>query len=170
MTHTEILEKLLLFLDRDLPEKEMEHIRGHLSTCPACTKEYEALATLWRPANRPERLKPNPFLWTRLQAQIVEYERSPEIVWSAKVLYRSMMARPLPVLGVLGAIVVGVYLGSPREHQQYEGKPSVSGVVRGADGLGLEQFDAIPPGSFGGTFVELSQADLKSHQPPEERN
>lgn len=170
MTHREILERLILFLDRDLPEKEMQHIREHLSTCPACTKEYDALASLWCPEVRPEKMKPSPFLWTRLQAQIEEYERTPEVVWGVEALFRAIRGRPLPVLAVLGAIVAGVYLGSPQEQQPYETASSVSSQTPAIDELGLEQFDVIPPGSFGSAFVKVTQTDLKSQQRPTPKN
>jgi len=156
MMHTRIQEKLLLYLDGNLPDEEMQQIRKHLSTCSVCAKQYEVLASLWRSEIRLEKVKPSPFLWTRLQARIKEYEQTPIFIWDLKRILQGITLRPFPALGVIAAIVVGFYLGSPRESQRYQPAQTVSQLVGAADELGLDQFDVIPPGTLGSTLVTIS--------------
>jgi hypothetical protein len=156
MMHTRIQEKLLLYLDGNLPEGEMQRIREHLSTCSVCSKQYEVLALLWRSENRLVKVKPSPFLWTRLQARIKEYEQTPIFVWDLKRILQGITLRPFPALAVIAAIIVGIYLGSPRESQRYKPAQSVSQLVSAAVELGLDQFDIIPPGTLGSTLVNIS--------------
>jgi anti-sigma factor RsiW len=156
MMHTRIQEKLLLYLDGNLPEGEMQRIREHLSTCSVCSKQYEVLALLWRSENRLVKVKPSPFLWTRLQARIKEYEQTPIFVWDLKRILQGITLRPFPALAIIAAVAVGIYLGSPLEPQRYKPVQSVSQLVGAADELGLDQFDVIPPGTLGSTLVSIS--------------
>lgn len=152
MIHTQIQAKLLLYLDGDLPDEELRQIREHLSTCSVCAEQRDALALVWRSESRLEKVKPSPFLWTKLQARIKEYEQTPILVWNLKRILSAMTLRPFAVLAMVAAIVIGIYLGSPSESQRY--KPAQ--LVSAADELRLDQFDVIPPGSLGNTLVDIS--------------
>jgi hypothetical protein len=152
MIHTKIQEKLLLYLDGNLSNEEMQQIREHLSTCSVCAEQYDALASVWLSERRLEKIKPSPFVWTRLQTLIKEYEQTPVFVWDLKKIFGGISLRPIPALAVIVAIVVGIYLGSPRESQKY--KPAQ--LVSAADELGLDQFEIIPPGSLGSTLINIS--------------
>ena len=156
MIHTHIQEKLLLYLDGNLPDEEMQQIREHLSACAVCAEQHDALASVWRSERRLEKVKPSPVLWTRLQALIQEYEQTPVFVWDVKNIFQGIALRPIPALAVIVAIVVGIYLGSPRESQKYKPAQSVSQLASAADELELDQFDIIPPGTLGSTLVNIS--------------
>jgi anti-sigma factor RsiW len=156
MMHTHIQEKLLLYLDGNLPDKEMQQIREHLSTCSVCAEQHEVLASVWRSESRFEKVKPSPFLWTKLQARIKEYEQTPVFVWDLKTIFQGITVRPIPAFAVIGAIIVGVYLGSPRESLRYERAQSINQLAGAADELGLDQFDVIPPGTLGSTLINIS--------------
>jgi anti-sigma factor RsiW len=152
MIHTHIQEKLLFYLDGDLPDEELQQIREHLSTCSVCTEQHDALVLIWRSESRLEKVKPSPFLWMKLQARIKEYEQTPIFVWDLKRILSAMTLRPFAALAIIASIVVGIYLGSPRESQRY--KPAQ--LVSAADELRLDQFDVIPPGTLGSTLVNIS--------------
>ena len=154
--HTAIVEKLLLYLDGNLPDVEMQKIRNHLSGCADCAERYEALASAWQSESRLDKAHPSPFLWTRLQARIKEYEETSVFVWDLKRTLYGIPLRPIPAVAVIVAIVVGIYLGTPRERQRYTHGQSVSQLVGAADELGLDQFDVIPPSALGSTLVRMS--------------
>jgi hypothetical protein len=156
MIHTYIQEKLLLYLDGNLPDKEMQQIREHLSSCSDCAELNKGLASVWQSESRLEKVAPSPFLWTRLQAQIKEYEQTPVFVWDLKKVLRGITIRPFPALAIIAAIVFGIYLGTPREPQRYEHTQSISHLAGASDELGLDQFDVIPPGALGSTLVNNS--------------
>ena len=156
MLHKRIQEKLLLYLDGNLPEEEMQHIREHLSTCPVCARQRDMLAPVWRTEDRLKKAEPTPFLWTRLQARINEYEHTPRVVWDVKGMFRGMRLRPIPALAVIAAVTVGIYIGTPHEPQRSERAQSISQLTAAANELGLDQFDVIPPGTLGSTLVDVS--------------
>jgi hypothetical protein len=157
MIHTYIQEKLLLYLDGNLPDKEVQQIREHLSSCSDCAEQNKVLASVWQSESRLEKVTPSPFLWTRLQASIKEYEQTPVFVSDLKIIFQGIALRPIPALAVIAAIVFGIYLGTPREPQRYEHTQSVSQLVGAPDELGLDQFDVIPPGALGSTLVNNSK-------------
>jgi anti-sigma factor RsiW len=154
--HTAIVEKLLLYLDGNLPDVEIQQIRKHLSSCADCAKRHDALASVWQSESRLDKAEPSPFVWTRLQSRIKEYEQTPAFVWDLRRTVQGIPLRPFPALAVLAAIVLGIYLGTPRESQRYETAQSSSRLVLAADELGLDQFDVIPPGTLGSTLVKIS--------------
>jgi anti-sigma factor RsiW len=156
MMHTRIQKKMLLYLDGNLPDEEMQQVRKHLSTCSFCAKQHDVLASLWRSDSRLVKVKPSPFLWTRLQARIKENEQIPIFVWDLKRILQGITLRPFPALAIIAAVAVGIYLGSPLEPQRYKPVQSVSQLVGAADELGLDQFDVIPPGTLGSTLVSIS--------------
>jgi anti-sigma factor RsiW len=156
MMHTRIQEKLLLYVDGNLPAEQMQRIRAHLSVCSACAQQHDLLVSVWGSEIRREKLQPSPFLWTRIQAHIGEYERTPAFVWGFKRVVREIMLRPFAVPAAIAAIFVGVYLGTPHEPQRYERAQSVSHGVGAVDEFGLDQFDVLPPGALGSTLVNVS--------------
>jgi anti-sigma factor RsiW len=156
MMHTYIQEKLLLYLDGDLPDEEMQHIRDHLSTCSDCTDQSRRLESVWHSENRLEKVTPSPFLWTRLEMQIMESERSPVFVWDRKTILHGITMHPIPAFAAVVAIAAGIYLGTPQEAQTYEQNRSVSQLAGTSDELGLNHFDVIPPGTLGSSLVDIS--------------
>jgi hypothetical protein len=156
MMHSRIKDNLLLYLDGNLPAAEMKDIRDHLSTCSVCAKQHDMLILVWRSESRLKKATPSPFLWTRLQARIKEYEQSPAFVWDLRSSFQSIAVRPLPALVVIAAVVVGIYLGSPRGPERYEPAESVGQLGGVTDELGLDQFDMLPPGTLGSTLIDNS--------------
>jgi len=169
MIHTHIQKRLLLYLDDNLPREEMQQIREHLSVCSVCTERQVVLASVWQLESRLGRGKPSPFLWTRIQARINEYEQTPVFVWDVKRTLQGITVRPFPALAVIAAIVIGIYLGTPGESHRYERAQSVGQLVGAADELGLDQFDVIPPSALGSPLITMSNTERKTHQRPAEK-
>jgi len=157
MIHEEIQKQLLLYLDGELPDEEMRQIREHLSACAVCAQRRDELASLWQSERRSEKVKPSPFLWTRLQARIKESAQTPAFVSDLRRSMQRIPLRPFPALALIAAIVVGIYIGTPREPQRNASSQVVSQSVGSVDELGLDQFDVIPPGALGSTLVKISK-------------
>jgi len=155
MNHTEIQQQLLRYLDGDLPDEKMRQIREHLSTCPICAERHTVLASIWLSESRLEKMKPSPFLWTRLQARIKEYEQTPALFRDLKNILQGIHVHPFPALAVIAAIVVGIYIGTPRESQKYDLRQPANQSSAAAEDLGLDQFDVIPPSALGTTLVQI---------------
>lgn len=148
MIHARIQERLLLYLDGDLSPVEMQAIAEHLSACPACNEQLRLTASLWRPETGLKKPEPSPFLWTRLQARIREYEQTPALMWRV----RGITAHPFRALALIAAVVLGISLGTPRGVQSVE----IAQSVRAPNEFGLDRFDVIPPGSLGSTLVTIA--------------
>jgi hypothetical protein len=157
MIHKEIQEQLLLYIDGELPDEEMHQIRDRLSACAVCAQRRDELASLWQSETRSEKVKPSPFLWTRLQARIKEYEQTPVFIWDLKRTLQKIRVHPFSALAVIVAIVVGIYIGTPRESQRNDRAHLASLSLSAVDELGLDQFDVIPPGALGSTLVKISK-------------
>ncbi|MBI5473575.1 MAG: zf-HC2 domain-containing protein [Ignavibacteriae bacterium] len=154
MTHMQIQERLLLYLDNELSDREMKELREHLSTCSSCAERRDALGSLWQSESRSEKMAPSPFLWMKVQARIQEFEHTLPFVWLLRKLLQGVLVRPLPALAILAAMAIGFYLGSP--HEAREPVQSISQMRDAADELGLDQFDVIPPDALGSTLVNIS--------------
>lgn len=156
MSQTHVLEKLLLYLDGDLPPGEMQQIREHLSGCAECSRQLTLLAPVWQSEQRKERLTPSPFLWTRIQARIEEDEKTPAFGWDVLAALKQLFTRPVTAFGLIAAIAAGIYLGTPGSMQTTQNSQAVvaSAVV---DEFGLDQFDLVPPGTVGGGLANFSR-------------
>ena len=119
------------------------------------SERRDVLAAVWQTEKRMERTKPSPFLWTRLQARIKEYEQALVFVWNLKSAMQGITMQPLSILAIVGAIIVGIYLGTPRKSQGYIGGRSNIQLAGVGDELGLDKFDLIPPGTLGKTVVNM---------------
>lgn len=42
MNCLDVASNLQLFIDEELPNPEMEHMRGHLGACPECNHRFES--------------------------------------------------------------------------------------------------------------------------------
>ena len=157
MSHTGIQQQLLLYLDGDLPDETMQQIREHLSACADCAQRLAELAAIWQPENKLAKERPSPFLWTRLQARIKEYDQTPAFARDLKNILRGIPVRPFPALAVIVAIVVGIYIGTPQESQRTDRAQRSIQSLGAVEDLGLDQFDVIPPGSLGSTLVKVSK-------------
>ena len=149
--HRHIQKNLLLYLDVELQGSEMQEIREHLSTCAACSEEYELLKSLWKREGKPAAIQPPPYLWTRLAARIREYEQSPIWLWDVRALFGRISSHPISSMAVVLALAAGIYLGMPQSSDQSREMYKQSLAVR--DELGLDLFEIVPPDALGSEIV-----------------
>jgi anti-sigma factor RsiW len=154
MIHTDVQERLFLYLDGDLPAEEIRLIREHLAGCSVCSRQHDRLAATWHPVSPQERPQPSPFLWTRIQARIGDREVSPSFLWWPREALRMFRAHPLVVPVAVAALVAGLYVGTPPAPDE-QSAPRPAGSTAGfADELGLDHFDVVPPTALGRTLTE----------------
>ena len=159
MKHKEIEKKLLLYLGGELSKHEMAAIQEHLEHCSSCKENLHLLSEVWREEAAVKRENPSPFLWTRLQAQIEEYERKQNLFTDFfEQLVR--LVRPAFILLLLaGGIVLGAYLGNvpgSNRTQQANSQSAAQDEERFFNSIYLDSFHDLPPESLGGVYATLA--------------
>jgi anti-sigma factor RsiW len=148
VNHDKIQEKLLLWLDGELPRAETEQVRQHLGACPECAGKLGALEREWKAARESGRVEPPPFLAARIATRIREYARNRHFLSDLTESLGRVAQRAALVLLLAGAVAVGIYLGgSPA-------KPSGKTAPGGPSYLGM--FDDLPAQSVGGAYARLT--------------
>ncbi|HQT92598.1 MAG TPA: anti-sigma factor [Candidatus Kryptobacter bacterium] len=150
MKHKHIQKRLLLYLDVELPEREMNKIRAHLSGCSSCYRQSTLLESMWKLDSVAPKELPPPFLWTRLENRIKGNTERPRPIrnWSAS--FRPLAVR---IVAVLAAILLGVYLGSPTKSSWSSETLSQSQSKAFAHEFRLDLFDMVPSGTPGSALI-----------------
>lgn len=159
MKHKQIAEKFLLYLDGDLSTHEMTVIQEHLEHCLSCKEHLDLLSEAWKAEAAVKRENPSPFLWTRLQARIDEYQRNQNLFTDFfEQLIR--LARPAVTLSLLVVgILLGVYFGSipaSSNTQRVDLQSSAQERERFFNSIYLDSFRDLPPESVGGVYVTIA--------------
>jgi predicted anti-sigma-YlaC factor YlaD len=103
---------LLRYIDGDLSAGESTTVRDHLARCSHCRERLESLSRVWKPGSVVERMKPSPYLWTRLEARIAEYERNWRLFVDVKEYLGALVRPAIYVLLLIIMLVVGNRLGN----------------------------------------------------------
>jgi len=148
MNHKKIQKKILLYLDGDLLGDERDKMQEHLSTCSLCSKRLEALSKVWRLESAVERMKPSPYLWTRLEERIKQYECNRNLFTDMRERFGSLVRPAIFALLFLIAIVVGSYLGySSSSTASVDSEKAAKDEV--ARIFHMDAFEPFPPESVG---------------------
>jgi predicted anti-sigma-YlaC factor YlaD len=70
MNHSEIQNKLLLYIDGSLDQTDTTEVEIHLSQCPHCKKHIAMLSEIWNNKPAIDKFTAPPFLWTRVEANM----------------------------------------------------------------------------------------------------
>ncbi len=74
-------DKILLYLDRDLPDEEMKSMAVHLAECADCQKVFEASSRIYRVIET-DRVEPDrPYFFNRVMARLEHRAAEPAINW-----------------------------------------------------------------------------------------
>jgi anti-sigma factor RsiW len=145
MEHKDIKNKLILYLDGDLSDKDAAAVKEHLSGCRSCEQEIRALAAIWKDEDKFVKVKSSSYLWTRLEARLNEKPHS--------ILGKLIPAVRLTVIAtmVLAAVFLGRYLGNmPAGVNENE-----SGQYFW-DAYYLDVFEPIPAETIGKAYTSLT--------------
>ncbi len=154
MKHKHIQKRLLLFLDGDLPQKEMRDIFEHLSQCRVCSQKYDAIVSLWNMTEPMGKASPPSHLWNKVQENIRHDEGSPRRrLWTVSTVFPIVILRPIPALILIISILLGLYLGTPPKAPD----KMIAQRSNLADELGLDHFDMIPPEALGIALADYDE-------------
>lgn len=142
MRHKSIQNKLLLYIDGDLSENEHRTVDRHLNRCAGCRKRLEVLSKIWTQSRVPIETTPSPYLYTRIQARIEEYNRKKPVVRFAEGMLERLVYPSFATIGIAITFWLGVLLIPAPEYAA--GQPADI-----KQEFGLEHFDVVPPGSIG---------------------
>lgn len=112
-------KKLILYFNNELSVAEDEAIKNHLKNCENCYNLYSDLKTTYNLIEKKETLKPNPFLYTRINQQLINIknkENQPVFIPA----YRKVLQTVLLSFVILIAVGAGIKLGSLSGIQQEE--------------------------------------------------
>lgn len=153
MKHKEVKSKLILYLDGELTPYEMKEIDLHLSSCPECAGQRDLLKSAWKSESPAQKAVPSPFLWTRVQARIAEYEQSSGLTPYFKQAARYVSAHPVSVAASIAAIVLGIFLGTPSVHEQRHTGDMQNASLYVTSEFDLNIFDLVPRNALGSAIV-----------------
>ncbi|MFZ0456477.1 MAG: zf-HC2 domain-containing protein [Ignavibacteriaceae bacterium] len=156
MKHKDIKSKLILYLDGELPEKEMEEIKLHLDDCAECTSKRDLIVSHWKKENIKQEL-PSPFLWTKIEARIKEYEQTSKFIWDFKEAFRFVVMHPVTTAIAVIAIAAGIYLGTPAVNRQSTGHQMQTSSLNISEDFELNVFRIVPDNELGSSIVNPKQ-------------
>ena len=117
----EVNQLLLSYLDNEVSPKEQRAIKAHLSACPSCREELEALASTQRELRQAfktitARVSPSPYTWAIIKQQLLgEERRTVPILDLAKSKIRDgmerLMSRPVWQVALARALAVALIVG-----------------------------------------------------------
>lgn len=158
MRHKEVQEKLLLYLDNELADKEMKQVSEHLSACPECSRERDLLASVWNTEDVRQKEALSPFVWTRLEACIKEYDQTSGRKRSLKKIMRYVSIHPIGAAASVIAVAFGIYIGTAAFHEQASKYRIQSSSYTVTDELKLNLFDLVPYDTPGSELVGRIEA------------
>ncbi|MFO8235937.1 MAG: zf-HC2 domain-containing protein [Bacteroidales bacterium] len=111
-----INNRLLDFIDNNLPENEMQAIRAHLDECDKCRSLYVKMQDAWQNVNE-DKIPYQPFFYTRLKAKMEDrYNKSTRFQQLQKLILQ-----PALYFVILGfGIFIGIQIGQGVDNTETE--------------------------------------------------
>ena len=113
-------KKLTLYFNNNLSVAQNEAIKNHLKNCESCYNLYSELKTTYNLIEKKETLKPNPFLYTRINQQLVNIkniENQPIFIPAYKKVLQTVLLSFVILIAVGGGIKLGSLSGIQQEKQ-----------------------------------------------------
>lgn len=104
--------KLIFFLEKELPVSEMEQVQKHISACPGCSLFFEDMKKTLSILDEEKSPEVNPFFYTRVKAKLENMETVQESIVSRPVLTRVLQPVVFSIILLLG-IYSGIKIGQP---------------------------------------------------------
>ncbi|MCK4385851.1 MAG: zf-HC2 domain-containing protein [candidate division Zixibacteria bacterium] len=154
-----IKKNLVLFLENELTEEQRVEIENHLKICPDCSRLLEEFSQLWGDLERPEKIQPSPYFWTRLKQRVIGYEegKKPVLGWLGGLIG---WARPAVAVAVLLiCIFLGYSLGnfpqSVNGQPVYQVNERTIALEQFFDSYNLDPLIDLPTGSIEATYLDM---------------
>ena len=156
--HEKIQKNLLLFLDGELPAKEMQATREHISRCSKCSRNLEALSRAWSRDNIEQPAVPLSLSWAEMIQRIEERKGKPRVFYLSRLSISRLATSAAFPFALFLAILSGVYVGTPSSTSLAASLTAArvqpSGTI---EEFGLDQFNLLPAGSLAETLVGFEQ-------------
>ncbi len=110
--------KLIFFLEGELPEKEMGLVKTHLSECGTCAAFAEEMKKTLGILETEKSPAVNPFFYTRLKSKLENQESEQKQVFWRSALVRVLQPAAFSILLLIG-IYIGIKIGQPASTKQY---------------------------------------------------
>ena len=171
MNHKKIQKKLILFLDKELPEREMKEVKQHLTQCRSCSKTVEQIEHLFKLEDNSKELEHFSLLWEKILQKINE-NKSP-VFFTAFFFKQFIVVRDLSriflrhkcrtiviLVTLLAGLFLGVYLGNISTINDLKDENSKFIKLEQDKfyySVYLDSFDDLPPESIGGAYMILAK-------------
>ena len=130
VNHRHLEDRIILYIDGELPSEERVQCEAHLRTCPRCRERVDALREAWHSDSLLHVTGPTLRLRTRFEAALLgEDSIEPGPTVGTRI---ALLVRPaLMAVSMAAGIVIGAYLGSgpDGEAAQVEPIPSETGIL-----------------------------------------
>ncbi len=110
-------KKLTPYFNNELSVEQNKTIKNHLKNCESCYNLYSELKTTYDLIEKKETLKPNPFLYTRINQQLINIKNKENQSIFIPV-YKKVLQTVLLSFVILIAVGGGIKLGSLSRIQQ----------------------------------------------------
>ena len=108
-------KKLIFFLEKELPENEMEQIKMHISECASCALFLEEMRKVLAIIDEEKMPETNPFLYSRVKVKLEDHaEKSPAPGWFTQ-LKPALQPIAFSILLAVG-VYSGFEIGKPMEN------------------------------------------------------
>ncbi|MBN2544093.1 zf-HC2 domain-containing protein [bacterium] len=105
-------KRFIALIENKLSSNEKNRLEEHLKVCNECSQLFEKVNSTWAGFNGSEQIKPSPYLWTRLEQRIIEYDEKRNSIFDwLRLPGRWLQPVAAATLIVIG-IVIGYYLGN----------------------------------------------------------
>ncbi len=130
MNHRFLQDRIILYIDGDLPSEEQARCEEHLRTCPRCRERLNALRATWDSDTLLSVTGPTLRLRTRFEADL-RGEESIEPVPTVASRLAGLTRPALMAATLAGGILIGAYLGSgpSGDAAQVDPLPMETGVL-----------------------------------------
>jgi hypothetical protein len=75
-----VIREINMYIDNELPDIESDNVKNHIAMCPHCGKIYNGLVKVKEGIGSLPVFNPNPYLWTRIEAELRENPFTPGLL------------------------------------------------------------------------------------------
>lgn len=134
--------KLIFYLEGNLPKDEMDFVKKHLSECPDCAAFADEMRKIFAVLEAEKSPEVNPFFYTRLKAKMEAQAKSVEPE-AANPYWRRILQPALFSLLLLIGIYSGIKIGQKAGEQLFAASSADEQVIPY-----LNEMDAEPIETF----------------------
>ena len=153
MTHRNVQNGLLLYLDGELAESARRDIEQHLTQCDKCQTYLASLKSVWLTPS-PHIVETPPHLWLQVASRLQESK-------NASPMWESLMGRKpwlipssLMAATLIVGILIGAYLGNLSDPTATAQAPVVAAEADSVlNAAYVDSFKDIPAGSVGSVYL-----------------